>query len=71
VGGLLLAFLSTKITKYAEMTALVTYFFIITVGVLALGFDEQSTAIIYVGSFMLGVADCFTFSLALSIAGRW
>ena len=27
--------------------------------------------IIYIGSFLVGIADCFSFSLALDIAGSW
>jgi len=47
------------------------FLFLLSVCIIWLGFFQKQMWTIMLGTFITGATDCFCFSMALAIAGRW
>lgn len=71
LGGLAVIFLAGKIERVERVLPIVNSLFIGAVGVIYLGSLLGSVWGIGLGVVVVGFADCFSFSLSLTLAGQW
>lgn len=70
-GGLIVALSSKKITNIGLTFCLTSLTFLASISLLSFGFTQDNRDVIYGGAFLVGIADCLCFSLALALGGRW
>ena len=68
---MLLVFLSQRVTSPSKIFVMNGLLFLMSVGIIYIGFNHKIQWVINTGAYLVGISDCLCFALGLVIAGKW